>query len=88
MRIAVILAVFAAVIMPACKSNKQPKDLQQVKKQAPDAKPTLYVAEDDPRYVASAGDTSRQVRYYSADKDIMQLIAWLKSLSAAQERPR
>jgi len=74
MRIAAILAIVAAIVMPACKSNKQPQDIQQMKKQAPDAKPTLHVAEDDPRYVASAGDTSRQVHYYSAEKDMTYVV--------------
>jgi len=73
MRYALILAM-AMLVVPACKSHRQPEDVQMMKKQAPDAKPTLHVAEDDPRYVASAGDTSRQVHYYSAKTDTTYVV--------------
>ena len=73
MRITVILAVAFAVILPACKS-KPPQDVEQLQTQVPDAKPTLHVAEDDPRFVPTAGDTSRQVHYYSAKTDTTYVI--------------
>jgi len=72
MRIAIVLAV-AMLVVPACKS-RETKDIEQVKKEAPDAKPTLHVAEDDPRYVASPNATSRQVHYYSAKTDTTYVI--------------
>jgi hypothetical protein len=72
MRTAFVLAV-AMLVVPACKS-KQVNDIEQVKKEAPDAKPTLHVAEDDPRYVAAPNATSRQVHYYSAKKDTTYVI--------------
>ena len=59
MRLAFILAL-AFVVVPACKSNKKPADMEQVREQAPDARPTMHVAEDDPRYVASAGSDTRR----------------------------
>ena len=36
--------------------------------------PTLHVAEDDPRYVASTGTTTRQVHYYSVKTDTTYVI--------------
>ena len=73
MRLALILAL-AFVVVPACKSHKQPADMEQMQKEAPDAKPTLHVAEDDPRYVATTGTTARQVHYYSAENDMTYVI--------------
>ena len=73
MRLALALAL-AMLAVPACKSHKQPDDMQQVRKEAPDAKPTMHVAEDDPRYVASSGAVSRQVHYYSAANDTTYVI--------------
>lgn len=72
MRIAFVLAV-AMLVVPACKSS-QTKDIEAVKKEAPDAKPTLHVAEDDPRYVAAPNASSRQVHYYSAKTDTTYVI--------------
>jgi hypothetical protein len=69
----VIAALAFAVLLPACKSNKV-ENVQEMKKQAPDAKPTLHVAEDDPRFVPSAGDTSRQVHYYSKQTDTTYVV--------------
>ena len=73
MRLALALAL-AMLVVPACKSHQQPADMQQVKKEAPDAKPTMHVAEDDPRYVASSGAASRQVHYYSAKTDTTYVV--------------
>ena len=74
MRIALAIAV-AMLLVPACKSShKEAQNISQVKKEAPDAKPTLHVAEDDPRYVASPNATSRQVHYYSAKTDTTYVI--------------
>jgi hypothetical protein len=72
MRIALVFAI-AMLVVPACKS-KQTNDIEQVKKEAPDAKPTLHVAEDDARYVAAPNATSRQMHYYSAAKDTTWVI--------------
>ena len=69
-----LIAALAFALVPACKSHKQPDDMQQMKKEAPDAKPTLHVAEDDPRYVASASGTTRQVHYYSAKTDTTYVV--------------
>jgi hypothetical protein len=68
MRIAFVLAA-AMLVVPACKSSKSTNDIAQVREEAPDAKPTLHVAEDDARYVAAPNSTSRQMHYYSAAKD-------------------
>ncbi|MFI5401415.1 MAG: hypothetical protein ACHQ1G_00545 [Planctomycetota bacterium] len=73
MRIALILSV-AMLVVPACKSHNKPDTMQEVKKEAPDVKPTLHVAEDDPRYVASTGNTSRQVHYYSVKMDTTYVV--------------
>jgi len=73
MRLVLTLAL-AMLVVPACKSHKQPADMQQMKKQAPDARPTLHVAEDDPRYVASSGTATRQVHYYSAKSDTTYVV--------------
>jgi hypothetical protein len=48
--------------------------MQQLKKEAPDAKPMLHVASDDPRYVASAGGNTRQVHYYSVETDTTYVV--------------
>jgi hypothetical protein len=72
MRIAFVLLA-AMLVVPACKS-KQTTDIEQVKKEAPDAKPTLHVAEDDARYVAAPNATSRQVHYYSGKTDTTYVI--------------
>lgn len=74
MKLTLVLALALAVAMPACKSHKQPENVQQMKKQAPDVKPTLHVAEDDPRYVASSGNTTRQVHYYSVQMDTTYVV--------------
>jgi len=73
MRIALTLAL-AMLAVPACKSHNQPEDMQQLKKEAPDAKPMLHVASDDPRYVASAGGNTRQVHYYSVEMDTTYVV--------------
>lgn len=67
MRLTLVLAV-AVAFLPACKSS-QPQNYEQMKKKVPDAKPTLYVAEDDQRYVATSGDNARQIHYYSVQMD-------------------
>lgn len=73
MRIFIVIAV-AMLVVPACKSSGKSGDIAQVKQEAPDAKPTLHVAEDDPRYVASTNTSSRQVHYYSAKKDMTYVV--------------
>ncbi len=73
MRLALILAV-AFAVLPACKSHKQPENMQEMKKKVPDAKPSLHVAEDDPRYVASSGSATRQVHYYSVQMDTTYVV--------------
>ncbi|HEX5137839.1 MAG TPA: hypothetical protein VFY93_12755 [Planctomycetota bacterium] len=73
MRTVLAIAV-AMLLVPACKSGKQAQTISQVQKEAPDAKPTLHVAEDDPRYVAAPNATSRQVHYYSAKTDTTYVI--------------
>ncbi len=73
MRFALILAM-AMLVVPACKSHKQPDNMREMKKQAPDVKPTLHVAADDPRYVASTGNTTRQVHYYSVKMDTTYVV--------------
>ncbi len=73
MRFALILSM-AMLVVPACKSHNKPDTMQEVRKEAPDAKPTLHVAEDDPRYVASTGNTSRQVHYYSVQMDTTYVV--------------
>ena len=70
----VLIVALAFAVVPACKSSKQPDDMQHMKKEAPDAKPTLCVAEDDARYVASKGSTSRQMHYYSRQTDTTYVI--------------
>ena len=67
MRLTLVLAL-AMAVLPACKSSP-PKNYEQMKKKVPDAKPTLYVAEDDQRYVATSGDNARQIHYYSVQMD-------------------
>ena len=68
MRLTLVLAL-AMAVLPACKSQPAPENYQQMKKKVPDAKPTLYVAEDDQRYVATSGDNARQIHYYSVQMD-------------------
>ncbi len=73
MRIALTLAL-AMLVVPACKSHKSLKDEQQMRQEAPDAKPMLHVAQDDPRYVASSGGAARQIHYYSVKMDTTYVV--------------
>jgi hypothetical protein len=73
MRIALAIAA-ALLFVPACKSNHKTDTIAQVKEEAPDAKPMLHVAEDDPRYVAAPNTSSRQVHYYSAKQDMTYVV--------------
>jgi hypothetical protein len=71
----VLIVALAFAVIPACKSSKKPDDMQHMKKEAPDAKPTLCVAEDDARYVATKGSSGRQMHYYSRENDTTYVIA-------------
>lgn len=65
-----ILTVFVlAIAMAACKSSKKAETYGQMVKEAPDAKPALYVTTDDQRYVAGGSSQGRQIHYYSREKD-------------------
>jgi hypothetical protein len=70
MKIASILALVAIFLLPACKSGgSDPENFSEVREEAPDAKPMLYVAEEDQRFVATPNAGDRQVHYYSAKND-------------------
>jgi hypothetical protein len=70
MKAALILVSATLAVLPACKSRPaEPQNYEQVRREAPDAKPTLYVAEEDQRYVAAPGTGDRQIHYYSKEED-------------------
>ena len=58
-----------ALAITACKSSKKAENYGQMVKEAPDAKPALYVTPDDQRYVAGGSTQGRQIHYYSKEKN-------------------
>jgi hypothetical protein len=64
------LILVALAVLPACKSKPQAAEkYDQVMKEAPDAKPALYVSSADERYVEEGKASGRQIHLYSKQKN-------------------
>jgi len=65
----ILTVLVLAIAVTACKSSKKAETYGQMVKEAPDAKPALYVTPDDQRYVAGGSSQGRQIHYYSKEKN-------------------